>query len=145
LRSLGLDIGDRRIGVAVSDPLGVLARPLLVLERDEDEAAIRRIGELVSQYRAEVVVAGLPRSLDGSIREQAEKVKAFAEKLKLALNISLEYRDERLTTVAAKDLLESGGKKKKGRVEKGAYDAAAAAIILQDYLNERHPLEYPPE
>jgi RNase H-fold protein (predicted Holliday junction resolvase) len=50
-----------------------------------------------------------------------------------------------LTTVAAKDLLESGGKKKKGRVEKGAYDAAAAAIILQDYLNERHPLEYPPE
>ena len=145
MRSLGLDVGDRRTGVAVSDPLGILASPLLVFEHKDDAADVEYILQLVKQYQVEIVIVGLPQSMNGSIGAQAEKVKAFTEKLKQKSSVPVEFRDERLTTVAAKRMMEESGGKKTGKRKKGEYDAAAAAVILQSYLNEARPLEYPPD
>ena len=146
MRILGLDIGDKRIGVAVSDPLGMLARPLLVLENSGEESTIKELLKLVEQYQAECIIVGLPLAMDGGLGLQAEKIKTLAEKLKLTIQVPLEYRDERGTTAEAKSILEDTGKKKKGSfVKKGSYDAIAAAVILQSYLNETQPLIYPEE
>jgi putative Holliday junction resolvase len=145
LRSLGLDVGDRRIGIAISDPLGMLARPLSVLERSDDAADVAIILKLVKEQEVAMIIVGLPLSMDGSAGFQAEKVQQFAEKIKAAAAPPLEYRDERLTTVAAKNILEASGKKRERFVKKGAYDAAAAAVILQEYLNEIRPVAYPAE
>jgi putative holliday junction resolvase len=145
MRSLGLDVGDRRIGVAQSDPLGILASPLLVIEREKENADLAAIVKLVKKNGAELIIVGLPQSMDGSLGTQAEKVKAFAEKLKEQSPVPVEFRDERLTTVVAKRMMEEAGIKKSARNKRIEYDAAAAAIILQSYLNETRPLEYPPE
>jgi putative Holliday junction resolvase len=134
MRCLGLDIGDRRIGVALSDPEGILASPFTIIERTEDSQALAAIIEIINKQDVRQVIVGLPRSLGGSLGEQAEKVKEFAQKLSEQVEIPLEYRDERLTTVMAQRLKrESGGRKTRG---KARYDAQAAALILQGYLDE---------
>jgi putative holliday junction resolvase len=145
MRSLGLDVGDKRIGVALSDPLGILASPLLVIERGENNAELAAIADLVKRHAVNRIIVGLPQSMDGSIGLQAEKVKAFAGKLKEVAPVPVEFRDERLTTVVAKRMMEEAGVKKPARNKRIEYDAAAAAIILQSYLNEARPLKYPPE
>jgi putative Holliday junction resolvase len=145
MRSIGLDVGDKRIGIALSDPLGILASPLLVLEHTDDLADIAAIQKIVYQYQVERIIVGLPKSMDGSVGAQAEKVKQFTEKLMLQSPVPVEFRDERLTTVSAKHLMLEAGLKKSAKHKKIEYDAAAAAIILQSYLNESRPLEYPPE
>ena len=145
MRSIGLDIGDKRIGVAISDPLGILASPLLVLEHKDDKADIAAILKIVNQYQVEHIIVGLPQSMDGSMGAQAEKVKLFAEKLKHQSPLPVEFRDERLTTVSAKQMIQEAATKKSARNRKREYDTAAAAIILQSFLNESRPLEYPPE
>jgi putative Holliday junction resolvase len=133
MRSLGLDIGDKRIGVALSDPDGILASPLTVIHRRDESRDIEVIIDLISQQQVGRIIVGLPYSLDGSLGEQAEKVKAFTRKLVSRINVPLEYRDERLTTVMAGRLRRAtGGKKRK----KARDDAQAAAIILQGYLDE---------
>jgi putative Holliday junction resolvase len=134
MRCLGLDIGDRRIGVALSDPDGILASPLTVIERTEDSQALAAIIEIINKQDVGQVIVGLPRSLDGTLGGQAEKVREFAQKLAGQIKVPLEYRDERLTTVMARRLKRaSGGKKTR---EKARYDAQAAALILQGYLDE---------
>jgi putative Holliday junction resolvase len=139
MRCLGLDIGDRRIGVALSDPDGILASPLTIIERTEDNQALAAIIEIINKQDVGQIVVGLPRSLDGTIGQQADKVKEFADKLAEQVEIPLEYCDERLTTVMAQRLKRaSGGKKGRGKTR---YDAQAAAIILQSYLDESHPPE----
>jgi putative Holliday junction resolvase len=139
MRCLGLDIGDRWIGVALSDPGGILASPLTIIERTEDNQALAAIIEIINKQDVGQIVVGLPRSLDGTIGGQADKVKEFAQKLAEQVEIPLEYRDERLTTVMAQRLKRaSGGKKGRGKTR---YDAQAAAIILQSYLDESHPPE----
>jgi putative Holliday junction resolvase len=145
MRSLGLDVGDKRIGVALSDPLGILASPLMVLEREENRADLAAIVDLVKKHGAELIIVGLPQSMDGSMGAQAEKVMSFTDKLKEQSPVPVEFRDERLTTVVAKRMLEEAGVKKSAKNKRIEYDAAAAAIILQSYLNEARPLEYPPE
>jgi putative Holliday junction resolvase len=136
MRCLGLDIGDRRIGVALSDPEGILAIPLTIIERTEDSQALAAIIEIINKQDVGQVIVGLPRSLDGSLGGQAEKVKDFADRLAGQIKVPLEYRDERLTTVMAQRLKRaSGGKKTR---EKARYDAQAATLILQDYLDEGH-------
>jgi putative Holliday junction resolvase len=139
MRCLGLDVGDKRTGAALSDPLGMLASPLLVFDRKTEEADISFILGLVEQYKVELIIVGLPQSMDGSIGSQAEKVKVFTDLLKEKSLVPVEFRDERLTTVSAKRMLEESGNKKV------SYDAAAAAVILQSYLNEANPLQYPSE
>lgn len=143
MRSLGLDVGDRRTGVALSDPLGILASPLMVLEHTDDESVIAAVLEIVVRNQVEMIIVGFPQSMDGTIGSQAEKVRIFAEKLKEKSPVPVELRDERLTTVEAKRMMEEAGKKS-NKNKKIEYDAAAAAVILQSYLNESKPLEYPP-
>jgi putative Holliday junction resolvase len=134
MRCLGLDIGDRRIGVALSDPGGILASPFSIIERTDDGQAIAAIADIINKEQVGKIVVGLPLSLDGTLSGQAEKVKEFADRLAEQIKIPLEYRDERLTTVMAQRLKRaSGGKKGRG---KPRYDSQAAALILQSYLDE---------
>jgi putative Holliday junction resolvase len=133
MRTLGLDVGDKRIGVAISDPGEILASPLAIITREDDKKAIADIIKLVDQYDVERIVVGLPYSLDGSIGRQANKVMDFAERLSKHTKTSMEVWDERLSTVAVERLLrEAGSKKARKRANQ---DAAAAAFILQGYLD----------
>ncbi|MGB8707753.1 MAG: Holliday junction resolvase RuvX [Dehalococcoidia bacterium] len=133
MRILGLDVGDSRIGVAICDPVEIIATPLTVITRDDDNIAIAAIGQLVGQYDVKRIVIGLPYSLDGSIGRQANKVKDFVDKLSQSTRARIELRDERLSTVAAQRLLRGAGNKKAGK--RSHLDAAAAAFILQGYLD----------
>ncbi len=136
MRSLGLDIGDKRIGVALSDPGGILASPFTIINRTDDRADVEAIIDIVNQQQVGQIIVGLPRSMDGSIGRQAEKVKSFTQKLCGHTEVPVEFRDERLTTVSAKRLMQSVGRKKTGG--KARDDAIAAALILQGYLDETH-------
>ena len=133
---MGLDIGDKRIGVALSDPQGILASPLTIISRKDDRADIEAILNIVCQHQVKEIVVGLPRSMDGSIGEQAEKVRAFTQKLCNQTEVPVVFRDERLTTVSAKRLTQAVNTKKTKK--KARYDAIAAALILQGYLDEGH-------
>ncbi|MCR4392820.1 MAG: Holliday junction resolvase RuvX [Dehalococcoidales bacterium] len=145
MRCMGLDIGDRKIGVALSDALGLVASPLLVIKRKDPSADIAAILDLVKQHQVQVIIVGIPFSMDGTVGPQASKVQNFAELLKKSSPVPVEYRDERLTTITARQLMEEASGKKYPRKAKIQDDAAAAAVILQSYLNELKPLEYPPE
>ncbi len=129
----------------MSDPLGILASPLTVVDSRADGQDIQEILKIAADTGVALIIVGMPRSMNGSVGPQAQKVQSFAEKLKSATPIPVEYRDERLTTVEAKRMLEEGRAKKRFQGKKIEYDAAAAAVILQSYLNEARPLEYPPD
>jgi putative Holliday junction resolvase len=131
-RILGLDIGDIRIGVALSDPLGILASPLTIINRTDEEADIEAIVDIIRQYKVGRVIAGLPISMDNSLGEQAEKARAFVRALCRHTDVPVEFRDERLSTVSAKRLVQGVRKTDK----KTRYDAMAAALVLQGYLDE---------
>jgi len=133
MRVLGLDIGDKRIGVAMSDPVGILASPLTQINRTGTEVAIEAILGIVRQYEVERILAGLPYSIDGSMGPQAQKVGSFLKKLSERLDIPIETWDESYTTVAAESKMVEAGIRKDRR--KKQIDAAAAAIILQEYLD----------
>ena len=133
-RSLGLDIGDRRIGVALSDALGILASPFNIIECKGEEEDIEAIIAIVDQHQVKQIIAGLPRSMDGRLGAQAKKVEAFVQKLRNRTEVPVDFRDERLTTVSAKRLMQAANTKK--TKIKARDDAVAAAIILQSYLEE---------
>jgi putative Holliday junction resolvase len=135
-RILGLDVGDKRIGVAVSDPLGITAQPLETYVRVGYGPDARHFAALGAQYGAELALCGLPRNMDGSLGGQAEKVRAFAAELEKA-GLPVAYWDERLTTVTAERALLEGGMRRDQR--KQVVDKVAAAIILQAYLDAGAP------
>ncbi len=135
MRILGLDIGDRRIGMAVSDPDGILASPLTIVNRTDTDADIAAIVKIANRYQVGRIIAGLPRKMDGSLGAQAEKTLEFVRRLSGATEIAVESRDERLTTAAARRLM-NAARTKKTR-QKAGDDAFAAAVILQGYLDER--------
>ena len=135
-RSLGLDIGDKRIGVALSDAEGILASPFTIINRTDDRTDVEAIINIVNQQQVKQVIVGLPRSMDSSIGRQAEKVEAFAQKLCSCTEVRVEFRDERLTTVSARRLMQAVDNKRTRR--KARDDAIAAALILQAYLDETH-------
>jgi len=128
---LGLDVGDKRIGVALAN--GLLAIPLTVIDRTGEEADMEQLLALAREYGAERIVVGLPRSMDGSVGRQADRVLAFSGALAQHVDIPVDTWDERLSTVAAERLLADTGMKWERR--KGKRDAMAAAIILQAYLD----------
>ncbi len=128
---LGLDVGEKRIGVALAD--GPLAIPLTVIDRAGEGADLERVLALAQEHGAERIVVGLPRSMDGSIGRQAERVLAFSKGLSQHTDIPVDTWDERLSTVAAERLLLDTGMKRGKRKEKR--DAMAATIILQAYLD----------
>ena len=131
-RVMGLDMGDIRIGVALSDPMGMLATPLTIITRTEEEADIEAVMALVRQHQVSRIIIGLPLSMDGSFGMQAEKTKAFGTVLCRHTDVPVEFRDERLSTVSVKRMVQ--GVRKTGRGTR--YDAMAAALILQGYLDE---------
>jgi len=135
MKILGLDYGDARIGVAISDELGWTAQGLEVIERRKEGAELKRITELVSQYEVEEVVVGLPKNMNGTIGPRGEICKAFAEQLHEMLQIPVHLWDERLTTVSAhRTLIEADVSRKK---RKGVVDKMAASLILQNYLDSK--------
>ena len=157
MRKLGLDIGDKRTGVALSDAQGILASPLTVIDSENEDTLINEILKLVEQYEADCVVVGLPRRLDGKLGEQANKVTAFTDKLSRRMKqsnlnqLNIQLWDERLSTKAAQRLKIEGNKtnRMRSRVKRKAgnqnftakseVDAIAAAYILQGFLDSHHP------
>ena len=133
MRALGIDFGDKRIGVALSDPLGIIASALTVIERKSDEAALKSIVALAQEHEVECIVVGLPRSLDGSLGPQAQRVQAFVESLMLCTDIPVVTWDERFSTYDAERVLVEAGVKRDKR--KRHRDSVAAAFILQGYLD----------
>lgn len=137
-RILGVDYGERAIGLAVSDELGLTARALCTLRRGKNEAkwaCIGRIENIAREHGVSAIVVGLPKNMDNSLGEQADKTTDFGQRLTHALpDIPIVYRDERLTSRLAQRVLIDGDFSKKHRRQ--ALDQMAAQIILQDYLDE---------
>jgi putative Holliday junction resolvase len=132
---LALDIGQVRIGVAVSGPEGTLASPRGLIRRRSNAQAFEAIARMVAESGAERVVVGLPISLDGQLHAQARAVQSFGRRLAARLSVPVVYWDERLSTVTAAEALRAAGvspARMRDRI-----DAAAAAVILQDYLDHQ--------
>jgi putative Holliday junction resolvase len=132
---MGLDVGDRRIGIALSDETRTLASGLVTYERVGPRKDLKALGALAREHQVAELVVGLPRRLDGSIGPQAEKVLAFAAALGQATRLPVATWDERLTSVAAAEALAEAGHR--GRARKARLDRAAATLILQEYLDAR--------
>lgn len=133
MRALGLDVGNKRIGVAVSDPTGLLASAERVIRRRSLAKDIAALAALVEELGVETIVVGLPLHLDGRAGEQAESVQRFVERLRAHVRVPIVFWDERLSTRGAQALLIEAGM---GAAQRAArIDAAAAAVILQSYLD----------
>ena len=162
MRSLGLDMGDKRTGVAISDPGGILATPLTVLRAKDEEALVDEVLKLAERYEAGRIVVGLPSRLDGEEGAQAAKATAFVDRLSGRAKqgelgqLDIQLWDERLSTRAAQGVrMEAAGRVSKvsgrgGRGDrrrhspvKAEVDAIAAALILQGFLDSRRPEEQP--
>lgn len=139
MRIVGLDVGERRIGIAISDATRTLARPVGVLSRGRsDDEALRAVADAIAELAreedgVEAIVVGLPRRLDGSASEMTTRVQALAGRIATATGLAVRLQDERLSSREAESRLAL--REKDWRVRKQRLDAAAAAIILQDYLD----------
>jgi len=134
-RVLALDVGEKRIGVALSDPLRVVARPLMVLRRASKVQDFTAIGRLVIQHEANLVVCGYPLSLDGTEGPQGRRIRRYAEALAKTLLAPVELWDESYSTVEAENVMRETKKRMSPRERREWVDAVAAAVILQNYLN----------
>ena len=136
MRIMGLDYGAKTVGVAVSDPLGYTAQALETITREEENKlrqTYRRLEELIAQRGITTVVLGYPKNMDDSIGERGKKTEEFKAALERRTGLPVILWDERLTTVAADEILEESGVLKKDR--KKVIDKVAAAIILQEFLD----------
>ena len=136
MRVLGLDVGDRRIGVALSDALGLTAQPLIVLTRQDAARDLEAVRALVEQHEVERVVVGLPLTLRGAQGPQAKKVASFADILRRRLPVPIQLVDERLTSVQGERALIAMGSSRRKR--KQVIDQVAAQLILQQFLDTQH-------
>ena len=136
MRILGLDFGSKTVGVAVSDGLLLTAQGVETFER-KDESKLRktcaRIEELIAEYEVTEIVLGLPKNMNNTEGERVEKTKAFGEMLERRTGLPVHYWDERLTTVAAEQILMESGVRRENR--KAVIDKVAAGLILQGYLD----------
>ena len=135
ISALGLDVGSKRIGVAGCDGTGLIATGLTTIARTSFERDVRELRELVEQRQVQVLVVGLPYTMDGTLGVQAKKVQKFALRLAKALQLPVEYVDERLTSFEAEELIKA--EKRWLSDNKGLIDRKAAAIILQQWLDDR--------
>ncbi len=133
VRIMGLDLGDKTIGVAISDPLGWTAQGVEVIRKEGKNAMMQRLQELVDLHEVSKMVVGLPRNMDGTLGERAEKSKKFAQEIQQQLSLPVDLWDERLSTVAAEKMLIEADTRRKKR--KKIIDKVAATIILQNYLD----------
>jgi len=132
MRILGLDVGDRTIGVAVSDELGWIAHGVTVIRRGQWEEDLQRLRELVAEYDVTLIVVGYPKNMNGTIGPRAEMASEFAEKVAAALALPYKLWDERLTTMEAERMLLAADISRAKR--KKVIDKLAAVLILQNYL-----------
>lgn len=132
-RLLALDLGTKRIGVAVSDELRITTRPLPMITRRSWKELLRQVAGLVQSFEAKGLVIGLPLRLDGGEGTAAERVRAVAEKFRHSLTVPIYLQDERLTTFAANSDLKAAGRNESE--SKRAVDSEAAAIILRDFID----------
>lgn len=137
---LGLDAGERRIGIAASDSSGRLARPVEVLVRCSRAEDFAQIAYIANELGARAIVMGLPFNMDGTRGPQARRTERFAHRLAEAINLPILFQDERLSTEIAAERLRDAGKRVSGPL-----DAYAAAVILQDYLDALRPAAVPPD
>ena len=131
MRIMGLDVGEKRIGVAISDPLGYIAQGISIIKREDIEG----LKKIVSDYDIERIIVGLPKNMDGSIGGQGKKVLAFIEDLKREIALPILTWDERLTTKEAEGILLKADLSRAKR--KRVIDKLAAALILQSYLDSQ--------
>lgn len=136
---MSLDVGDRRIGVALSDPKGILATPLTTIQRTGGKRDVLAVVRLADAHEAGLIVVGLPRMPSGDLGEQARKVMEFTDKLRDQARIPIEFWDEGYSTVTADELMGQAGRSPAQR--KARIDEAAAAVILQSYL-DRAPQQH---
>ena len=137
MRILAIDYGNARIGLALGDPTGTLARPLPFLPAKGDAKLAREIAALAQKEEVHLILVGLPRNMDGSSGEAAVRVQAFAAHLEQASPVRVELIDERLSTVQASRQLQESGKN--ARQQRGRIDSEAACVLLQGYLDSRTP------
>ncbi|MEG3901744.1 Holliday junction resolvase RuvX [Microcoleus sp. B4-C5] len=135
ISALGLDIGLKRVGIAGCDGTGLIATGITTLVRSSFDRDVAYLRELVRERRVQILVAGLPYSLSGELGAQARQVQKYANRIASALELPLEYVDERLTSVEAEELMKTQGISVSQN--KGAIDRKAAALILQQWLDER--------
>jgi len=134
IRAIGIDHGDARIGVAISDELGMLAHPLETIHL-KDGDPLPRLREIVERKQIGMIVLGMPRNMDGTYGPAADKVRAFADQLKAAVPCPVKLWDERMTTKAAQRSLHAAGRNTKQSRE--VIDQAAAQLILQGWLDSQ--------
>ena len=134
-RIMGLDIGDKTIGVAVSDLMGLTAQGVTTIKRVGKKKDIEAIKQIIAEKQVNKIVSGLPKNMNGTVGPQGEKVLKFCELLKEETNLPIEFWDERLSTVAAERSLIEGNVRRENR--KKVIDMLAAVIILQGYLDSK--------
>ena len=136
-RIIGIDYGERRVGVAISDPTATIAQPLTVLTRRTGKRPpVQAIADLAAEHGAAHIVIGLPLTLEGNESDWTREVRAFGDKLAARAGIGVSFADERMTSVVAERAVRSLGLKRRQREQKERVDAAAAMIILQAYLDQ---------
>ncbi|MCR4442034.1 MAG: Holliday junction resolvase RuvX [Peptococcaceae bacterium] len=133
MRILGLDVGDKRIGVAVSDGLGLTAQGLTTIVRSDIKKDIERLAAIIREHSIEKIIVGLPRNMNGTYGPQAEKTKEFVKLLRKEIPLEVVFWDERLTTALARRTLLEGDVSRKKRRE--VIDRMAAVVILQGFLD----------
>lgn len=138
MRTLALDYGERRVGVAISDPTGIVAQPLETIATPKgDAAALARIAELVKTHEVAQIVIGLPLHMSGRAGPEVDRVRAFGARVQAQTGVPVDYLDERWTSLEAERALDEAGvsrKKQRGRV-----DPIAAALLLRTWLERRRP------
>ena len=136
MRIMGLDVGSKTVGVAISDPLGFTAQGLEIIQIDEEKEqfGFERLTELVEQYKVDKFVLGLPKNMNNTSGPRVEASKAYGEKIAQLFQIPVAYQDERLTTVAAERMLIEQADVSRSKRKK-VIDKLAAQLILQNYLD----------
>lgn len=133
MKIMGVDFGDARTGIAVSDQSGFLASPVCVVKETEFDEVVKKVAVYAAQYAVGRVVVGYPKNMNGTIGERAEKSERFSKELEKAAGVPVTLWDERCTTMSAAVYMNATDTR--GRKRKNTIDAAAATIILQDYLD----------
>lgn len=140
MRVLGLDVGEKRIGIAISDPMGWTAQGHSVLKRGKPESDIAYLNQLCNEFDVEKIILGLPRNMNGSLGNKAHEIQEYGNFINEHINLPIEYIDERLTTVSAEKILLQGDVSRKKRKE--VIDKMAAVLILQTYLDREKNTGY---
>ncbi|MBZ2134400.1 Holliday junction resolvase RuvX [Streptococcus gordonii] len=139
MRIMGLDVGSKTVGVAISDPLGFTAQGLEIIQinEDQEEFGFERLGELVAEYKVDKFVIGLPKNMNNTSGPRVEASQAYGAKVTELFSLPVEYQDERLTTVAAERMLIEQADVSRNKRKK-VIDKLAAQLILQNYLDRNY-------